>query len=228
MPAINAQVQTTPPPAPVKSQDQVTVTANRSAVPIGETAKTTSTLTSADLHDYPSVTLDESLSQHAGFELFRRAGSRIANPTSDGISLRGLGSTAASRTLVLEDGAPLNDPFGGWINWTEPPQQTIRAVEIVTGGGSDLYGSSALGGVIDVIPETPDKSRFETNLTGGAQDTSDLTATLGPHHPPPQRHARRREPPHRRLHRRGSLHRRPRRYPRQRPHPVLPHRTRPP
>ena len=53
---------------------------------------------------------------------------------------------------MLEDGAPLNDPFGGWINWAEAPQPVVRAVEIVTGGGSDLYGSSALGGVIDVYP----------------------------------------------------------------------------
>ena len=174
-----AHSQTPPPPqVSLQTQDQVTVTATRSSVPIGDTAKTTSTLTSADLHDYPSVTLDESLDQHAGFNLFRRAGSRIANPTSDGVSLRGLGSTAASRTLVLEDGAPLNDPFGGWINWSEPPQQTIQSVEIVTGGGSDLYGSSALGGVIDVIPTTASPSRILASAAGASQDTSDLTLTL--------------------------------------------------
>jgi outer membrane receptor protein involved in Fe transport len=160
----------------LKTQDQVTVTANRSAIPIGDTAKTTSTLNAEDLHQFPAVTLDESLDQHAGFELFRRASSRIANPTSDGISLRGLGSTAASRTLVLEDGAPLNDPFGGWINWAEPPGPDVQAVEIVTGGGSDLYGSSALGGVVDVYPAAPAPTRFELSAAGGAQDTSDLTA----------------------------------------------------
>ena len=61
-------------PAPPTAQDQVTVSANRSSAPIGETAKTTYTLDAALLHDYPSLTLDESLRQHAGFELFRRAG----------------------------------------------------------------------------------------------------------------------------------------------------------
>ena len=174
--AVSAAAQTpTPPRNPLETQDQVTVTANRSAVPIGDTAKTTSTLTSEDIHQYPSVTLDETLDQHAGFNLFRRAGSRTANPTSDGISLRGLGSTAASRTLVLEDGAPLNDPFGGWINWSEPPQPDISSVEIVTGGGSDLYGSSALGGVIDVYPTAAAPSRLDLYAAGGAQDTSDVT-----------------------------------------------------
>jgi outer membrane receptor protein involved in Fe transport len=167
----------TAPPSPAPVQEQVTVTANRSAIPIGEAAKTTYELDSEQVHDYPAVTLDETLRQHAGFELFRRAGSRVANPTSEGISLRGLGSTAVSRTLVLEDGAPLNDPFGGWIHWSESPQQTIESVTLVSGGGSDLYGSSALGGVIDVLPATASPSRFDISGEGGSQSTSDLTAT---------------------------------------------------
>jgi outer membrane receptor protein involved in Fe transport len=160
-----------------QAKDEITVTANRSSVPIGETAKTTYALDSERLHDYPAVTLDESLRQHAGFELFRRAGSRVANPTSEGISLRGLGSTAVSRTLVLEDGAPLNDPFGGWIHWSEQPQDTVQSVTLVTGGGSDLYGSSALGGVIDVIPATASPARLDISGLGGSQDTSDVMAT---------------------------------------------------
>ena len=170
-----AMAQTVTPPAPV--QQQVTVTASRSGEPVGETARTTYELGPKELHDYPAVTLDEALRQHAGFELFRRASSRIANPTSEGISLRGLGSTAASRTLVLEDGAPLNDPFGGWIHWRENPAQLIHSVEIVSGGGSDLYGSSALGGVIDVTPETPARARADGSAAFGSQDSSDVQAS---------------------------------------------------
>jgi outer membrane receptor protein involved in Fe transport len=175
-----SQAQTTaaaPAAAQPQTTEQVTVTANRSSVAMGETAKTTYVLDSEQLHDYPAVTLDESLRQHAGFELFRRAGSRVANPTSEGVSLRGLGSTAVSRTLVLEDGAPLNDPFGGWIHWSEQPQQTIEAVTLVSGGGSDLYGSSALGGVVDVIPATAAPARLELSGEGGSQSTSDVTGT---------------------------------------------------
>lgn len=167
----------TAPPHPPQVVDQVTVTANRSSVPIGETAKTAYSLNSEQLDEYPAVTLDEMMRQHAGFELFRRSSSRVQNPTSAGISLRGLGSTAVSRTLVLEDGAPLNDPFGGWIHWSESPQQTVQSVTLVTGGGSDLYGSSALGGVIDVIPVTASPARLDLSGSGGSQSTSDLTAT---------------------------------------------------
>lgn len=164
-------------PAPAPVQQQVTVTASRSDSPVGETARTTYTLSESDLRGYPAVTLDDALRQHAGFELFRRAPSRIANPTSEGISLRGLGSTAASRTLVLEDGAPLNDPFGGWIHWSENPVQLIHSVGIVSGGGSDLYGSSALGGVIDVTPGRAAPARLEVSAAGGSQDTSDVQAS---------------------------------------------------
>ena len=167
--AASASAQNQPP-----VQQQVTVTASRSGSPVGETARTTYQLSAEALQQYPAVTLDEALRQHAGFELFRRAPSRIANPTSEGISLRGLGSTAASRTLVLQDGAPLNDPFGGWVHWNETPAQLVHSVELVSGGGSDLYGSSALGGVIDITPATAEPTRLEASAVAGAQDTSDL------------------------------------------------------
>jgi outer membrane receptor protein involved in Fe transport len=159
-------------------RQQVTVTATRSSVPVGETGKTVYSLGAKELHEYPAVTLDEALRQHAGFELFRRSSTRVQNPTSAGISLRGLGSTAASRTLVLEDGAPLNDPFGGWVHWNENPAQAVEAVTLVSGGGSDLYGSSALGGVIDVVPEGAEATRVEASAVGGSQYTEDLSGLV--------------------------------------------------
>ena len=175
---LEGQAQTPPRPPLPSLVTSVDVTADRTSIPPGQSAKTVYVLSPQQLHDYPGVTLDESLGQHAGFELFRRAPSRVANPTSEGISLRGLGSTAASRTLVLEDGAPLNDPFGGYIHWDEQPQQDVDSVTIVTGGGSDLYGSSALGGVIDLTPAGIAPTRLFLAGAGGSQDTSDLQASL--------------------------------------------------
>jgi outer membrane receptor protein involved in Fe transport len=151
---------------------QVTVTATRSSLDLPATANTVYTLSTDQLHAYPAIALDDQLRQQAGFELFRRSSSRVQNPTSQGISLRGLGSTAASRTLVLQNNVPMNDPFGGWIHWDEIPSEAIEAVTIATGGGSDLYGSSALGGVIDVVPARPTTSRFDASAIGGGQDTS--------------------------------------------------------
>ena len=163
--------------APAEVTAAVTSVTGADSLPVGEAARTVYTLSAAELHAYPALTLDETLRQHAGFELFRRAPSRVANPTSEGISLRGLGSTAVSRTLVLEDGAPLNDPFGGWIHWNENPAQAVQTVELVTGGGSDLYGSSALGGVIDITPVSPIRPTLALEASAGAQDTSDFQGT---------------------------------------------------
>jgi outer membrane receptor protein involved in Fe transport len=159
--------------------EQITVTATRSSVSMGSTANTIYALSASDLQNYPALTLDQRLDQLPSFALFRRASSLIANPTSLGVSLRGLGSTAASRSLVLQDGIPMNDPFGAWIHWDEVPALAIDAVTVATGGGSDLYGSSALGGVIDVLPAHAAASEVtaahaEIQAAGGSEDTSSV------------------------------------------------------
>ena len=159
---------------PTSISQQITVTATRSSIDLPATANTIYALTTQDLTSYPAIALDDQLRQQAGFELFRRTSSHVQNPTSQGISLRGLGSTAASRTLVLEDNVPMNDPFGGWIHWDEIPAEAVDAVTIATGGGSDLYGSSALGGVIDIVPARPSTARVDASALAGGQDTSSL------------------------------------------------------
>ena len=163
---------------PTAVVEQVTVTTTRSGVALGPQAETVVALDAGQLQQFPALTLDERLRQVAGFELFRRSSSWVANPTSQGVSLRGLGSTAASRSLVLADGAPLNDPFGDWVHWNEIPPDVIAGVNVATGGGSDLYGSSALGGVIDLIPTRPETTLFEGTLAGAAEDTTDVHGRL--------------------------------------------------
>ena len=157
-------------------EQTATVTTTRSSVEIGAGNEAVDTLDQATLTEYPALTLDERLRQHPGFELFRRSSSWVANPTTEGISLRGLGSTAASRTLVLSDLVPLNDGFGGWIHWNEQPPETIDAITLASGGGSDLYGSSALGGVIDIAPSRPGPVIAQADLLAASEDTSNYSA----------------------------------------------------
>ncbi len=161
---------------PSRLAQQATVTATRSGVAMGPAAVTQSSLSQEELVRFPALTVDESLRQHAGFELFRRSSGWVQNPTSQGISLRGLGSTAASRSLVLANSAPLNDPFGGWVHWNELAPETIEVVTVTSGGGSDLYGSSALGGVIDVVPAHPDAPRADISMAAASQDTRTVSA----------------------------------------------------
>ena len=125
--------------------------------------------------------LDDKLRQVPGFELFRRTSSLVANPTSQGLSLRGLGSTAASRTLILSDDDPLNDPYGGWIHWDEIPELAIQSVNIVRGGASDLYGSSAIGGVVDLTALKPTANTFQLLSSYGTLNTLDDAALATTH-----------------------------------------------
>lgn len=83
--------------APATLSEQVTVTATRTETRLGDVAASISTLSSTDLSMTAATTLDDALRQVAGFSLFRRSGSRTANPTSQGVSLRGVGASGASR-----------------------------------------------------------------------------------------------------------------------------------
>jgi outer membrane receptor protein involved in Fe transport len=157
--------------APAVLRQEATVTATRTQIEMGPNALTQSSLSGEQIVRFPALTVDESLRQHAGFELFRRSSGWIQNPTSQGVSLRGLGSTAVSRTLILANSAPLNDPFGGWVHWDELPPETIDAVTITSGGGSDLYGSSAVGGVIDLVPAHPRQPRLNFSTSAAGLDT---------------------------------------------------------
>ena len=123
----------------------------------------------------PGVNLDDRLRSVPGFSLFRRSSSVVANPTTQGISLRGLGSSGASRTLVLWDGIPLNDPFGGWVYWTRVDSEELERVEVARGPFSSLYGGNAMGGVINMITRPVDKRQLEVFGQYGSRDTTNYS-----------------------------------------------------
>ncbi|MFZ0392279.1 MAG: TonB-dependent receptor, partial [Terracidiphilus sp.] len=157
--------------APASAAEQVTVTAYRAPLGDLESPAITRQLSSETLQTTAAVSLDGKMRQLPGVELFRRSSSLVANPTSQGISLRGLGSTSASRTLVTEDDVPLNDPIGGWIHWQEQPELAVHSIELVRGGASDLYGSSAIGGVINMRLDQPAAPVAELRSTCGGEGT---------------------------------------------------------
>ena len=135
----------------LRTQDSITVTATRKETRLADTPASVVVLNRAALENTAAVTVDDALRQVPGFTLFRRAGSRTANPTTQGVSLRGIGASGASRALVLDDGVPLNDPFGGWIYWGRIPLVALDRAEVMRGGASDLYGSGAMSGVVQFV-----------------------------------------------------------------------------
>jgi outer membrane receptor protein involved in Fe transport len=170
--------------APAGTAEQVTVTAYRAPLGDLESPAITRQLSSETLETTAAVSLDGRMRQLPGVELFRRSSSLVANPSSQGISLRGLGSTAASRTLVTEDDVPLNDPIGGWIHWEEQPELAIHSIELVRGGASSLYGSSAIGGVINMRLDQPTAPAVELRTTYGAEGTYENSLLAEEKHDP--------------------------------------------
>jgi len=160
-------------------QDRVTVTASRRPEALGETAASVLVLSASDLRTTAGLELDDALRQVPGFQLFRRTPSRGANPTAQGATMRGLAGSGASRALVLEDGVPLNDPFGGWIYWGRVPRVAVDRVEVVRGGGSDLYGSAALAGVVQVVRTGTEAPRMDAELIVGEEDLGEGSLFLG-------------------------------------------------
>ena len=156
--------------APV-ALNPLVVTASRAPQALDRVAFSTRILTGAELLAAPTATLDGALRAVPGFSLFRRSDSFSANPTAQGVSLRGLGPSGASRSLVLLDGVPLNDPFGGWVLWTQLPRESIAGAEIVRGGGATAWGNAALGGVIQLLSPTLNEDYTTLSASAGAFTT---------------------------------------------------------
>jgi outer membrane cobalamin receptor len=169
VPADTAAMRIVLQPAPL--QTAVVVTASRGAERLS-TPTSTTVVTSAELLNSAAGALDDALRGTPGFSLFRRSSSRVSNPTTQGVTLRGVSGSGASRTLVLADGTPLNDPFGSWVYWNRVPEAAVDRVEVVRGATGDLYGADALGGVVQVLTFAPGRTRARLDVDGGSLGTA--------------------------------------------------------
>jgi outer membrane cobalamin receptor len=156
---------------PTRFFEAVNVTSSRTDVPRTDPTATVTVFSSADLLTNAPLTIDDALKTVPGFTLFRRTSSRVSNPTAQGITLRGLGGTGSSRSLVLVDGVPLNDAFGGWVYWDRLPQVAIERIEVLRGSGSDLYGADAVGGVVQIMTMRPGRRSLHGLVEGGSLGT---------------------------------------------------------
>jgi outer membrane receptor protein involved in Fe transport len=159
----------TPKPEPVRTS--ITVVEKISA----ETPANVTTLDSLVLQQSPGTNLDDRLRDVPGFSLFRRSSSLVANPTTQGISLRGIGSSGASRTLVLWDGIPANDPFGGWVYWTQFVPDEIDRAEISRGAATSIFGDRAMSGAIGLFSRPAEKLHVLGEYEYGNQGTHDIS-----------------------------------------------------
>ena len=121
------------------------------------------------LRSAPSSQLDQILKNVPGMQLFRRSDARSGHPTSQGVTLRALGGNASSRALLILDGVPQSDPFGGWVNWPAYDPASLATVRVVRGGGSVAHGSGAIAGTIEM---TSDFARgLAAEAEGGSRES---------------------------------------------------------
>lgn len=121
--------------------------------------------------------IENRLRDEAGIVQFRRSDGRSAHPTSQGVTLRGLGGNASSRALVTLDGVPQADPFGGWVAWSAYDAINLGGIIVTRGGGSGADGAGALAGTIGLYSTMTDGA--EASLAYGSRNSWDASASVG-------------------------------------------------
>jgi outer membrane receptor protein involved in Fe transport len=125
----------------------------------------------------PSHELDQLLKDIPGVQLFRRSDASSGHPTSQGVTLRALGGNASSRALLVLDGVPQSDPFGGWVNWPAYDPLSLAGIQVVRGGGSVANGPGALAGTIEMTSRTDAGIGGEADI--GSRDSEEARVRLG-------------------------------------------------
>ncbi len=130
-----------------------------------------------DLEPGFGARVENRLRDEAGIVQFRRSDGRSAHPTSQGVTLRGLGGNASSRALVTLDGVPQADPFGGWVAWSAYDAINLGGIAITRGGGGGVDGPGALAGTIGLYSEMTGGA--EASLAYGSRGSWDASGSVG-------------------------------------------------
>lgn len=148
--------------------DTVVVTATKTEKKIKDVPASVSVITANDLAKANIQTLDQALHYVPGMYVKESEGMMGTK-----ISLRGM---SQSQVLVLMDGIPLNNGYSGGVNWSNIPIEIIDRVEITKGSFSSLYGTNAMGGVINIITKTDAKN--QTIAKGGVGGNGTTTSSF--------------------------------------------------
>jgi outer membrane cobalamin receptor len=146
--------------------EKIVVTPSRYEQPHSKSGRKVNIISGAQLSQYHYKGLSEALDEIASVNI-RDYGNLGAQKT---IQMRG---ATASQVLVMVDGRPINSPRSGDLNLNTLPLENIERVEIMRGSGSSLYGSSAMGGIVNIITKkiTKDKPKTELSSSFGTYRT---------------------------------------------------------
>jgi len=140
-------------------RQEIVITATRNPVNVKESPASVSVITAADMEKMTLFTVDEALKNTVGVMNRRTKGFM---ETTASLTIRGFSN--ARDNLLLVDGIAQNDSRNGQINWTMIDTENVERIEVVRGPFSSLYGSSAMGGVINIITRAPEQNAFNIKL----------------------------------------------------------------
>ncbi|MBI1887335.1 MAG: TonB-dependent receptor [Nitrosomonadales bacterium] len=156
--------------------DEVVVTATRTSATLSDAPAAVTVVRAESIETKNASRLGDVLDQVPSLYLRGGAlGQSQGTIGTSGMSLRGIDQT---RTLILLDGQPIQDASSGKVNWRIPFVEDIARIEVVPGAFSSLYGSNAIGGVVNIITKQPDQREFTVKIKKGWSDASGEDASI--------------------------------------------------
>lgn len=159
-----------------KVLDELIITATRTEQKLGNVAVPVQLINSKTIQQSGSQRLTEVLQEQTG--LFITSGGGTGGMGGgifgSGVQVQGL---SPDYTLILLDGEPVTGRNGGVLDLSRLSVGNIKKIEIVKGPSSSLYGSEAMGGVINIITEQPDQQKLTAGLRYGRFNNLDANLT---------------------------------------------------
>lgn len=146
---------------PVFDLDQVVVSATKTEKKVKDVPAAVEVITKEEMGRKNIKRVDDALKSITGVYVRQNKG---IMGTTDTVTMRGFGKQ--KQVLVMIDGQPVNDGYSGGFKLASIPTENIDRIEIIKGPASALYGSNAMGGVINII--TKDKAQQETIIRFGS------------------------------------------------------------
>lgn len=158
--------------AEVVDLGDVSVTATKTERKVSDVPASIEVITAEEIKKIPANTVNELLRNVSGLDV--RSGQSILSNSgagTDKILMRGFGGSASGRVLVLVDGVAINDISSQNVEWSKVAVGDVERIEVVKGANSALYGSSAMGGVINIITKKPKEQKTDVSFTYGSMST---------------------------------------------------------
>lgn len=159
-----------------KSMDEIVITATRTERKLGNVAIPTQIVSKRIIQLSGSLRLNDILQEQTGLFITGGSGSNAVGGGvfGNGIQLQGL---SPDHTMILLDGEPLIGRQGGVMDLSRFAIGNIKKIELVKGPSSSLYGSEAMGGVINIITEPLQGKQFNAGVRSGSFMNTDVYAS---------------------------------------------------